>query len=281
MVDHCAKKKYKKTDLTLKTNPDNFAFMVKKDLKDVQPIGVGKAKLSPGSQVKISSPPNSVHLFYSCEGGGSFQLEETWYHVKEHEFFVLPPGTVTLLYADIKTGCTHRWISFTGTICLDFMTFPTVFSLPQEFTATLYDPTEEERNLSARLAGDLYHIYAKMHNPKEKTKDYVQNVIDRINTSYMEKLTVTEMAKELNLDRGHLSRLFKSRMDITIQEYILHFRISKAKQCLQNGHSVSDTALLCGFGDRVNFSRTFLKETGCRPTAWLKYIKSDSYNKPR
>lgn len=281
MSDHCAKKKYAKTDLSLKTNQDNFQLMVKKDLKDIQPLNIGKAKISPGAQTAASALPHTVYLYYTCEGGGSFMLKDTMYHIREHDFFVLPPGTSTLLCADVKTGWTFRWICFTGTISLDFTAFPTVFSLPEEFTATLYDPTEEERNLSARLAGDLYHIYAKMQKPKEKTQDYVQSIIDRINTSYMEKLTVTQMAEELNLNRVHLSRLFKARMGITIQEYILHFRISKAKLCLQNGHSISDTAALCGFNDRVNFSRTFLKETGVRPTAWIKYIKQDSYNKPR
>ena len=281
MDKHCAKKEYAKTDLTFKSNPAIYQIDVKKVSKDVHPLNIGKATFPPGIQLEAGSAPNAVCLFFSCKGGGSFKLNETWYHVKEHEFFVLPPGTITLLCADAKTGWTHRWITFTGTLSLDFLDYPTVFSLPEEFIYTLYDPAEEEANLAPRLTGDLYHIYAKMQKPKEKTRDHVQNIIDLINTSYMEKLTVTEMAKDLNLDRVHLSRLFKARMGVTIQEYILHFRISKAKQCLLSGHSVSDTALLCGFNDRVNFSRAFLKETSCSPTAWLKYIKEDFYNRPR
>lgn len=280
MDDHYVKKEYPKTKLTVANTPANFGFIVKKDSKDVNPLTIGKSELSPGQQAPTHCP-NSVHLFFSCKGGGSFKLDETWYHVKEHEFFVLPSSTVTLLYADPTTGWAYRWISFTGTLSHDFLAFPTVFSLPEEFIATLYDPTEPERNLSSRLSGDLFHIHAKMHSSQEKEPDHIQKVINLINISYTEKLTVTEIAKDLGLDRSHLSRLFKSRMGVTIQDYLLHFRITKAKQCLQNGHSVSNTALLCGFGDRVNFSRTFLKETGCRPTQWLKYIKQDSYNKPR
>lgn len=281
MSDNCVKKEYPKSNLALKSTPDNFQLIVKKDLSDICPLFVGKAKLPPEKGAETTSLPNSVVLFYSCEGGGKFQLKEQWYHIKEHEFFVLPMGTKTYLYADPKTGWTYRWIGFTGTLTNDFMAFPTVFSLPEEFTSTLYDPTEEERNLFSRLAGDLYHIHAKMQKPKEKAPDYVQSVINHINTSYMEKLTVSEMAKELGLDRSHLSRLFKSRMDITIQDYILYFRTGKAKQYLLNGYSVSDTALLCGFGNYTSFSRAFLRETGCRPTEWIKYIKKDSYNRPR
>lgn len=276
-----AKKKYFKNDFTQKNTPFNFAFPLKKEVVDIQPIGVGKATLPPGMQSNGSTSPNSVCLFYTCEGSGSFTLEETTYYVKEHEFFVLPPGTISLLCSDVKTGWTHRYITFTGTISLDFLDFPTVFSLPEEITSRLYDPTEEERNPAYRLASDLYLIYAKMKQPKEETQDYVQNVINLINTSYREKLTVAEMAAEMGLDRSHLSRLFKSRMGISIQNYILHFRTTKAKQYLLSGYSVSDTALLCGFCDYTSFSRAFLRETGYRPTEYLKYFNQDSYSKPR
>jgi len=280
MSDRCIKKEYKKTDLTLLPTPNNFGMMVKRDLKDVSPISIGRATVAPGKQVETNCIDNT-HLFFSCEGSGSFRVGETRYHIKEHEFFVLPIGTVTYLCADLKTSWTYRWIGFTGELANDFMDFPAVFTLPEELVATLYDPGEEERNLSSRLAGDLYRIHAQMHKPEKKEPDYIQTIINRVNTSYMEKLTVTEMAKELGLDRSHLSRLFKARMDITIQDYLLHFRITKAKQYLLKGHSVTDTAALCGFGDRINFSRVFLKETGCRPTQWIKYLRQQGPNRPR
>ena len=280
MSDHSAKKQLPKTDLLFMPSPDNFAITIKASLKDICPLAIGKAGLPPGKQTQAHSL-HSVHLFFSCQGGGKFQLGETWYHVREHDFFILPLGALTLLYADVVTGWTYRYISFTGELANDFMDFPTVFSLPEAFTATLYDPTEEERNLASRVAGDLFHIHAKMQTQKEEIPDYVQTIINRINTSYMEKLTVTEMAKELGVDRSHLSRLFKSRMDITIQDYLLHFRIVKAKQYLLKGYSVTDTATLCGFGDRINLSRAFLKETGVRPTTWLKYMRQQGPNRPR
>ena len=277
---HCEKKKYNKTVLTFMPTPNNFGMIVKRDLKDVSPQTIGKATIPPGFQAPTNCI-DSVHLFFSCKGSGSFRLKDTRYHINEHEFFVLPIGTVTLLCADAKTDWTYRWIGFAGALANDFMNFPTVFTLPEELISTLYDPAEEERNLSSRLAGDLYRIHAKMKMPEEKEPDSVQSIINRINSSYMEKLTVTELAKELGLDRSHLSRLFKARMDITIQDYISYFRITKAKQYLLKGHSVTDTAALCGFGDRINFSRAFLKETGCRPTEWIKYLKQQGPNRPR
>jgi len=281
MDDNCKKRKKFKSDPSKMDNPNAFQVMVTEDPRELRPVYVGKAKYAPGQQEVARCPANIVTLFYSCEGGGSFKLKDTWYHVREHEFFVLPVNTATLLYADTRTGWIHRWIGFSGALIHDFMNFPTVFSLPEEITATLYDPTEKERNLFSRLAGDLYHIHAIMNQEKEKMPDYVQRVVNRINTSYMEKLTVTDMANELSLDRSHLSRLFKDRMGTTIQDYIVNLRITKAKQLLLSGRSVSDAAQLCGFVDYTSFSRVFLRETGVRPTAWLKYLKKSASNKPR
>ena len=281
MKNNCVKKQTIKSFPSRMDNPDTFQIMVTENPQELRPVCVGKAKYPPGKQDAARCPSNIVTLFYSCEGGGSFELNDTWYHVKEHEFFILPVSTATLLYADPKVGWVHRWIGFSGALIHDFMNFPTVFSLPKEITDTFYDPTENERNLFSRLAADLYRIHAIMNQEKEKAPDYVQSVINRINTSYMEKLTVAAMAKELRLDRSHLSRLFKARMGTTIQDYIVHFRITKAKQLLLSGRSVSDTAQLCGFVDYTNFSRVFLRETSVRPTEWIKYIKLSDSNKPR
>ena len=270
----------RKVDLSISISPSNYQIFIKNDLKDINPISVGKAYVVPGHRA-VTHSQNCVHLFYSCEGSGHFRLGENQYAVKEGQFFVLPVGTETVLRADVKTGWCYRWIGFTGTLAHDFMRFPTVFSLPADFTASLYDPDQPERNLSSRLSGELFLIHAKMQEPKEQEQDYVQKVINRINTSYMEKLSVTEMSKELGLDRSHLSRLFKTRMDISIQEYILQFRIAEAKRYLVRGYSISDTAMLCGFGDRINFSRLFLRETGHRPTEWKKALEQQPHNRPR
>lgn len=280
MADHYTKKQYPKTTPALLKDPLIFGQLVKREVKDVHPISIGKATIPPSFQA-YTNCINSVHLFFSIKGSGSFELEGTWYHIKEQEFFVLPIGTVTYLCASENASWTYRWISFSGTLSHDFMTFPTVFSLPKDFTDTLYDPKEDERNLSSQLAGDLFRIHARLYNPDDTSSDYVQSVINRINISYMQKLTVTNLAKELGLDRSHLSRVFKARMDVTIQEYLLHFRITKSKQYLLNGYSVTDTAQLCGFGERINFSRAFLKEAGFRPTDWLKIQKNYGLNKPR
>ncbi|MBQ9967607.1 MAG: helix-turn-helix domain-containing protein [Oscillospiraceae bacterium] len=264
----------------LRTDPSNYQIFIKDDLKDINPLSVGKASIAPGYRA-VTYSKNCVHLFYSCEGGGSFRLGDERHRVKTGDFFILPVGTETVLQADSKTGWTYRWIGLSGTLSHDFMRFPAVFSLPADFTATLYDPDQPERNLSSRLAGELFLIHAKMQEPKELEQDYVQKVINRINTSYMEKLSVSDMANELGLDRSHLSRLFKARMGMSMQEYILQFRIAEAKRYLVRGSSVSDTAMLCGFGDRVHFSRLFLRETGHRPAEWKKALEQQPHNRPR
>lgn len=48
------------------------------------------------------------------------------------------------------------------------------------------------QNLASRLDSNLYLVHSVMQVPEENEPDYVQKVLDRIHTSYMEKLTVTQ-----------------------------------------------------------------------------------------
>ena len=171
----------------------------------------------------------------------------------------------------------YRWLGFTGTLSHDFLHFPTVFHLPDEIRTRLYlyEYPVHVQNLASRLSSDLYLIHSIMHGPEENEPDYVQKVLNRIHASYMKKLTVTQMAEEFNLNRSHLTRLFKAQMDMSIQDYLTYYRLAEAKRYLKHNYSVSETAQLCGFGDHVNFYKVFLRAVGCSPTDWKKQVKQN------
>jgi AraC-like DNA-binding protein len=81
----------------------------------------------------------------------------------------------------------------------------------------------------------------------------------------MRSIRIEDIAKQLNLDRRYLTRLFKEKTGQSIQEYLIQVRLEEAVQCLQNGYSVSDTAILCGYEDVSNFSKMFKKRYGISP----------------
>ena len=227
-----------------------YNLFLKQDLSDINPVSAGEAHRA-NDIVRGIHTSDCTNLCYVFSGSGILFLNEQEIRVKGGDFFVVPLGARASLRADTGTLLPHRWIGFIGTLSHDFEQFPIPFTLPDDIVSQLCDPTQSDRNLGSRLAADLFLIHSIMQQPEENEPDYVQKIVNLVNASYMEKLSVTQMAKDLGLDRCHLSRVFKAKMNMSIQDYILQFRLSRAKRYLKHGYSTSDTATLCGFGDRV------------------------------
>jgi len=266
-------------DPSLITSENDYNIFLKQDLADLNPTSAGKSQL-PRLYANIFAA-DCANLFYVYENSGTVLLNGQTYHIKAGDFFVVPQGAKALLKSDTADGLPHRWIGIAGTLRREFERFPIPFTLPQEIVDRLCDPETEVRNLGALLTSDLFLIYGIMAQPAENEPDYVQKVINRINSSFAEKISVAQLAKDLGLHPSHLSRIFHAKMNISIRDYILQVRINKAKLYLKHNYSVSETAHLCGFSDRANFSKLFHRETGYSPTEWLKILDFEAWNRPR
>ena len=255
-----------------------YQIFIKGELKDLNPISFGEGENKPEKTHKLLTQ-NCTLLFYSPWEKGTLLLNGKRIPIHKNELFVVPLGAEAYLYS--TKSWHHQYIGFTGTLSHDFWEFPLPFTLPEHISSKLYLPQDSDRNLAFRLLSDLYLIYSYMREPKQENPDYVQRIINKINTSYMEKLSVAQMAQELGLNRSHLSRVFTARMHMSIQDYILQVRISEAKRYLTHGYSITDTALLSGFSSRTTFSNTFLRETGRTPISWKKNVLQDPSNRPK
>ncbi|MBP3633579.1 MAG: AraC family transcriptional regulator [Oscillospiraceae bacterium] len=245
----------------------NYQFLLKQNLQDLNPITVGEAECPPGLKTHLDMRTSSV-LHYVRKGCGKLQIKDQVYPVHQGQFFLVMIGEIATCISDSDDPWEYQWVGFTGTLSHDFAQLPPVFSLPEEIVERLYDIRQPEENMGMRLASDLMLLHSKLIHPKPRARDYVQQTITYVQTSYMHKLSVTQLAKELGVDRCHLSRVFKEKMHISIQDYILRFRISEAKRYLKYDYSIKETAMLCGFNDPPNFTRFFVREEGITPTQW-------------
>ena len=66
-------------------------------------------------------------------------------------------------------------------------------------------------------------------------------------------------------------RFFKSHMNESLFDYLLHYRIQKSLPLLQNTNkSITDISLLTGFSSPCYFSKIFKSEMGCTPREYRK-----------
>lgn len=97
------------------------------------------------------------------------------------------------------------------------------------------------------------------------THNAVMLAIDYINKNFESQLTLDVVAKASYLSVNQLCRLFTEHCGTTVAKYITSKRITEAKKMLANGRSVTETAMLCGFGDYSGFIRVFKKNVGMTP----------------
>lgn len=86
---------------------------------------------------------------------------------------------------------------------------------------------------------------------------------------------IHELCKEIGMSRAQLYRKFKSLTDKTVNEYLMKFRLFKAKELLLHTElNVSEVAYEVGFKNLSHFSRAFRDAFGINPSSLRKEISS-------
>lgn len=113
-----------------------------------------------------------------------------------------------------------------------------------------------------------------------KQKEYVQkfnDVMDYIDTHYMEELDLNEIASSIGFSKYHFSRLFKQYTNYTFCNYISHRRVQAAEELLaQPDLSITEIALQSGFPSISTFNRIFRQYKSCTPSEYRN--KNNQYD---
>lgn len=246
----------------------NYQILLKQNLQDLNPIFLGESECPPGYKGHANANANCCVLYRVHRGSGSVRIQGATYSVRAGQFFLVPVGEQGPMTANGTEPWFFQWIGFTGTLANDFLQLPPVFDVPRDLFDRLYDPRNSCENLSSRITADLFLLHATLTKPKPSKTDHVQWIIDHINSSYMHKFSVAELAGELGINACHLSRQFTKKVGRSIQDYLLTVRVFNTKLYLDKGYTVKEAALMCGFNDPNNFTKLFKKKTGFTPTQW-------------
>lgn len=104
----------------------------------------------------------------------------------------------------------------------------------------------------------------------EQFTSQTNQILSFIDSNLQAELTIELLSQKFFLSPSYLCRIFKAATGTTINKYISAKRISRAKLLLGTGHSVSETAELCGFRDYSNFLKTFSKTVGTTPKKYAQ-----------
>lgn len=103
----------------------------------------------------------------------------------------------------------------------------------------------------------------------------LKRVLEYVDAHLDENITLSELAQNLNLSVYYFATLFKKTTGLSPHQYILHRRVSRARQLLRNTDlSVLDVSLDLGFQHQNNFARAFRRVTGMTPTGFRQRNRS-------
>ena len=98
-----------------------------------------------------------------------------------------------------------------------------------------------------------------------------------LHSHFSEPVSLSEVAKTVDMHSVHLARAFRQHYRCTIGEYIRKLRIEKAMQLMHTStYSLTEIAYLTGFSDQSHFTRIFKKHTGKNPSAYKKNLKKSN-----
>ncbi len=118
----------------------------------------------------------------------------------------------------------------------------------------------------------------RLFTPTEKNLDKrvesIKTALAYIKDNYKEKIYITDLAKQVNLNEQYFCRLFKKAIGCTPIEYVNEYRIKQTRRLLEETDlSVTEICLECGYNNLGNFLREFRKYTKTTPLQYRKNLQ--------
>lgn len=249
---------------------------------DIFPLQFGDEHCSP---LKGFGPAvrNFYLIHYVYSGCGELVTNTGTYKIHAGQLFLIYPDTCTYYRADESDPWHYSWVEFDGRFC---QTFTDAAGFTPD-TPVLDDCSGigsalrsliDDDNSNFEITMSLFWAFlaALTHGrtisaKNDSTKTHVLNAENFIRSNINKKITVSDIARFLSLDRSHLTRIFKKINGISPKEYIISSKLDLAAQMLNNKDiSIKEAAAGVGYNDPLEFSKLFRKKFGVSPSEWRK-----------
>lgn len=225
-------------------------------------------------------------VHYILEGTGSFSDGTGFWKLGKGNGFVIFPGKLVTYTADSDEPWTYSWVGFHGLKAESLLkkagisTESPVFSCPDGKLVSCLNNMISDARLDTpaelMLLGHLYIFLSLLiqnnsGNPSQSSRSeshekHVRKVIEFISKNYSGRISIGEIAANMNLDRSYLYSIFIKHMNMSPQDFLIRYRMDRAAEMMQNsGLSIGDIARSVGYEDPLQFSKMFKKTMGSSP----------------
>ncbi len=235
---------------------------------------------------------NGYLIHYILSGCGIYKAGGKIFHLKEGDAFLICPEELIYYEADRKQPWSYTWIGMQGIKVKGYLERTSllkslVFHYDQDDRMRLchekmFEADQIKNNKDLIMNSIMYEYLFLLARkfpgglPEENKKKagYVDEALKYIESAYCDPITVQDIADRLNINRSYLSRLFRTITGISIQDYLLDYRIRQACILLKNSDlSIRTIAHSVSYMDALYFSRLFHRKKGMTPSEYRKYIR--------
>ena len=232
---------------------------------------------------------NGYLIHYVLGGCGIYKARGKLFRLKEGDAFLICPGELIYYEADRKHPWSYTWIGMQGIKIKGYLERTSlleslVFHYGQDDQLRLLHekmfeadklPHNRDLMMNSILYEYLFLLTRKFPGAQaateEKQAGYVEEALKYIESDYCNPISVQDIADRLNVNRSYLHRLFKSFTGMSIQDYLLDYRIRQACILLKNTDlSVRAIAHSVSYIDALYFSRLFRQKKGMSPSQYRK-----------
>ena len=108
---------------------------------------------------------------------------------------------------------------------------------------------------------------------------HVQTMIDVIERSYQQPITLHTLAAMLNRQSAYLGHLFRKETGMTVRQRLTSVRLERAAALIREGVKIEAVATVVGYRSKKNFYRQFRRHFATTPSAYGKLRQGVSESK--
>lgn len=233
-------------------------------------------------------------IHYVVNGKGEFISGGNVHSLVKGDLFLIEPARTTTYRASAEEPYEYYWVGFNGTDAALLMRMsgfsrqdPVLsYHKDDKLLIHLKDIMTSSGDPSAGEFAALGHLYLflscliseRISSGKKisDTETLLDRAIKYIQGNYSRKITVNDIADFVKTDRSHLFRIFKKELGISPQEYLINFRLSRARELLgKYDLNISQVGYSVGYNDPAQFSRLFKKKFYVTPSKQIREVRND------
>lgn len=233
-------------------------------------------------------------LLYCVSGEGWISIDGKRVVVKANQYFIIPQKTAHSYGSNKHTPWTIYWVHFAGTNASLFAnTINEAGSIrPSDISRInernlLFEEMIQNLEMGFSIDNITYANVCLLHYlssfrylsqyrqiQKEKEMDMVERSIRFMRENISQTISLEELAQNVDLSKSHFSMAFKTKTGRTPLDYLIHLKIQKACQLLDNTNlKINEISVKVGYEDPYYFSRLFKKIMDTSPIIYRKLLK--------